>query len=212
MPLASIYPLVTARALARPFTYKVPDEVGPGDVVSSRSVRARVRGVVVETGVTAAEGSRSRMPGPSSIASRRRSSSSRSGSPTTTARLPRARWRSSRPTNGRDAGRVGSRRRGTRSAASPSPERSTEAQREAVERIVAALDADGGHVLLHGPTGSGKTEVYLQAAAAALERGRGVIVLVPEIALTPQTVGRFRARFGRRRRRAPLGAHRRRAS
>ena len=53
-------------------------------------------------------------------------------------------------------------------------------------------------MLLHGPTGSGKTEVYLQAAAAALERGRGVIVLVPEIALTPQTVGRFRARFGDR--------------
>ena len=51
-------------------------------------------------------------------------------------------------------------------------------------------------MLLAGPTGSGKTEVYLQAAAAALERGRGVIVLVPEIALAPQTVGRFRARFG----------------
>jgi primosomal protein N' (replication factor Y) len=51
---------------------------------------------------------------------------------------------------------------------------------------------------LHGPTGSGKTEVYLQGAAAALERRLGVIVLVPEIALTPQTVGRFRARFGDR--------------
>jgi primosomal protein N' (replication factor Y) len=67
----------------------------------------------------------------------------------------------------------------------------TAAQREAL----AALEAGGDH-LLHGVTGSGKTEVYLRAAAAALERDRGVIVLVPEIALTPQTVARFQARFG----------------
>ncbi len=53
-------------------------------------------------------------------------------------------------------------------------------------------------LLLHGVTGSGKTEVYLHAIKAALERGRGAIVLVPEIALTPQMVGRFRARFGER--------------
>lgn len=51
-------------------------------------------------------------------------------------------------------------------------------------------------VLLHGVTGSGKTEVYLQAIRYGLEQGRGAIVLVPEISLTPQTVERFRSRFG----------------
>jgi len=63
------------------------------------------------------------------------------------------------------------------------------------EAALAAVER-GGAWLLHGVTGSGKTEVYLRATAAALERGEGAIVLVPEIALTPQTVGRFQARFG----------------
>jgi primosomal protein N' (replication factor Y) len=53
-------------------------------------------------------------------------------------------------------------------------------------------------VLLYGVTGSGKTEVYLQAINRALEDGKGAIVLVPEIALTPQTVQRFASRFGQR--------------
>jgi len=76
------------------------------------------------------------------------------------------------------------------------PELSAE-QRTALEPIVQALGARRFEQrLLHGVTGSGKTEVYLRAAAAALEQGRGAIVLVPEIALTPQIVGRFIERFG----------------
>jgi primosomal protein N' (replication factor Y) len=72
----------------------------------------------------------------------------------------------------------------------------TAAQREALDAIVSELDAPAQPLLLHGVTGSGKTEVYLRAVAAALERGRTAIVLVPEIALTPQTAGRFVQRFG----------------
>jgi len=55
----------------------------------------------------------------------------------------------------------------------------------------------GGVVLLHGVTGSGKTEVYLRAIAKSVSQGKQAIVLVPEIALTPQTVSRFKARFPR---------------
>jgi len=63
---------------------------------------------------------------------------------------------------------------------------------------LSALTADDaqGAYLLFGVTGSGKTEVFLGAAQATLDRGRQVLVLVPEIGLTPQLVGRFRARFG----------------
>jgi primosomal protein N' (replication factor Y) len=65
-----------------------------------------------------------------------------------------------------------------------------------LEALAGAGDPAPGRFLLHGVTGSGKTEVYLQAVQATLAAGRGAIVLVPEIALTPQTVGRFQARFG----------------
>ena len=74
-------------------------------------------------------------------------------------------------------------------------------QVEAVNSIVAALDGEAGAAreqLLHGVTGSGKTEVYLAAVEAALAQGRGAIVLVPEIGLAPQAVARFRARLGDR--------------
>ena len=70
-------------------------------------------------------------------------------------------------------------------------------QGEALHAITAALDAGTfTPFLLHGVTGSGKTEVYLQAIAYALDQGRNALVLVPEISLTPQLVQRFRARFG----------------
>jgi primosomal protein N' (replication factor Y) (superfamily II helicase) len=87
----------------------------------------------------------------------------------------------------------------------------TEHQRRALDEVGAALSADdtggrreadqrlgrpGRAFLLQGVTGSGKTEVYLRAVKATLAAGRGAIVLVPEIALTPQTVARFQARFG----------------
>ncbi len=81
-------------------------------------------------------------------------------------------------------------------------------QSQALAKIIAACDAlpppDAREspgpapkpILLYGVTGSGKTEVYLQAIAHVLEHGMGAIVLVPEIALTPQTVQRFAGRFG----------------
>src|SRR6266404_404280 len=67
----------------------------------------------------------------------------------------------------------------------------------ALKEITQALDfpESARPILLHGVTGSGKTEIYLQAIRAAVEQGRSAIVLVPEISLTPQTVERFKGRF-----------------
>lgn len=69
-----------------------------------------------------------------------------------------------------------------------------EEQRRALHAILCEARA-GDEVLLHGVTGSGKTEVYLQAAQAALDAGRSVLLLVPEIGLTGQTVARVKRRF-----------------
>ncbi len=75
----------------------------------------------------------------------------------------------------------------------------TREQRDAIDAIVAALErAAYAQLLVHGATGSGKTLVYIHAIARALERGERAIVLVPEIALTPQTAERFERVFGER--------------
>jgi len=82
---------------------------------------------------------------------------------------------------------------------SPEAPELTAHQRSALAEIAAAIEG-GRHTqfLLYGITGSGKTEVYQRAAEVALARGRGAIILVPEISLTHQVVDRFRARFGER--------------
>ena len=199
MALASVYPLVTARALAREFTYEVPDDVGPGAVVEVRFGNARHRGVVTEVGVAAPDGIDT-------------SPVERVVEELPPALVELALWVASYygSTPGRALSLVAPLKRkprGTRPRPAvrdalpgeAAPAELSESQQAALERIVAGLEAGvGANVLLYGATGSGKTEVYLQACAAALERGLGAIVLVPEIALTPQTVGRFTARFGER--------------
>jgi primosomal protein N' (replication factor Y) len=196
--LASVYPLVTTRSLARPFTYRVPDGVGPGTVVSIPLGGARRRGLVTELDTRPPEGVEP-VPVTAVLES--------IPAPLVELALWLADYYGSTP--GRALQLVAPprrRRRGERSqpaareslAGEARPPRLSDSQQQALDRIVAAIGSGGGSFLLHGATGSGKTEVYLQAAGAALERGLATIVLVPEIALTPQAVGRFRARFGDR--------------
>src|SRR5579871_6818672 len=196
VPLASVFPLVSARALSRPFTYEVPDGVAKGAVVEIRFAHARRRGVVVETGVEAPDGV-----DPASV--------ERVLEELPPALVELALWLADYygSTPARALGLVAPEypsRRGERRApaataalaAEPAPAQLSDTQEAALERVAELLATGGGNVLLAGATGSGKTEVYIRACEAALAAGRGAIVLVPEIALTPQTVGRFRARFG----------------
>jgi primosomal protein N' (replication factor Y) len=199
VPLAEVYPLVSTRSLAKPFTYEVPESVGKGAVVAVRLGRSATRGVVADVGVDAPAGIEPAPVGrlldeiPATLVDLALWIADYYGStPARALELVAPARRAPRGERPLPAERESL-------GGEPEPEELTADQRLAVERIVAALDEGvGEHVLLAGPTGSGKTEVYLQACAAALERGLGTIVLVPEIALAPQTVGRFRRRFGDR--------------
>jgi len=206
--IAKVEPLTTARALRGPFDYRLPAEmsgVGVGSVVRVPFGRQRMLGVVVDLAET------SEIP-PDRLAEP--IEALETGVPAELVKL--GLWISreycSTPSRGlrlvlppgagvrkrRARPRVEHASVGAASAAAPSllPE-----QEEAVTTVVAALDGEAGadrELLLHGVTGSGKTEVYLAAVEAALAGGRGAIVLVPEIGLAPQAVARFRARLGDR--------------
>ena len=195
---ASVYPLLTTRAVTGPFTYRSGDGVEKGAVVEIPFHGGRRRGVVAAIedaappGVEPVEIVRALERLPPALVDLALWIAAYYG--TTPARALTL------------VAPVRRQRRGERDApaardslpSGAAPVELTAPQRAALARIVAALDEGGGAFLLYGATGSGKTEVYVRACAAALTRGLGAIVLVPEIALTPQTVGRFRARFGER--------------
>jgi primosomal protein N' (replication factor Y) (superfamily II helicase) len=208
MAIAKVEPLTTARALRGPFDYRLPaemDDVEVGRVVRVPFGRQRLLGVVVDLAES------SELP-PERLAEPLEALET--GVPAELVRLGLwvAREYCSTPSRGLRLTlppNPGVRKRRAREplrhedlgAAAAAPPRLHAEQRRAVAEIVAALDGEAEAapgLLLHGVTGSGKTEVYLAAVEAALERGRGAIVLVPEIGLTPQTVARFRARLGDR--------------
>ena len=194
-----MYPLVTTRELARPFTY-LGDGLEKGSVVRVPFGRTRRRGIVAELVEAAPDGvtpvSVEDVVGaiPPVLVDLALWIADYYGSTPARAlalvapeeRKPRRRKAAAKDTQEAEA-------------PAPDPELPTltAGQERALSTIVDAFDR-GGAFLLVGPTGSGKTEVYLRACAEALQRGKGAIVLVPEIALAPQTERRFRARFGER--------------
>ncbi len=195
MPYAEVFPLVTARAVARAFTYEVPDDVGVGAIVRVPFGRSRARGIVTKLVDAAPDGVEARpiesvvgelAPGLVELAlwlADYYGSTPARALALVAPVTPKRRKEQAPPAERQALG------------GEAEPAELSETQRAAIARIV---DGGPGNVLLYGATGSGKTEVYLQACAAMLERGFGAIILVPEIALAPQTVGRVRARFGDR--------------
>ncbi len=208
--IAQVEPLTTARALRGPFDYRLPEElrggtVGVGSMLVVPFARRQVLGVVVG------------MSERSEIAEDKLLAPLRAlelGVPVELVAL--AEWvaaeycstiaraltlvlppGAARRLSGRKRRKVVRSEHLPVGARRPLPPPLTPAQEHALRSIHDALAAHRfEETLLQGVTGSGKTEVYLRAAAGALEQGRGAIVLVPEIALTPQIVGRFRERFG----------------
>jgi primosomal protein N' (replication factor Y) len=208
--IALVEPMTTARALRGPFDYRLPEELSGGPVgVGSMLVvpfgRRQVLGVVVglaESSEIATEkllaplralelGVPAEMVGLAEwIAAEYCSTLARA----LTLVLPPG---ATRRLSGRKRRAVKRSEHLTVGTRAPQPLSLNEDQQAALDSLQAALQRRTAEQrLLHGVTGSGKTEVYLRAAEIALAQGRGVIVLVPEIALTPQTVGRFIDRFG----------------
>jgi primosomal protein N' (replication factor Y) len=207
--IAQVEPMTTARALRGPFDYRLPEELRDGVDVGSMLVvpfgRRQVLGVVVGL-ADSSEVAEAKLLAPLRalelgvpielvalaewIAAEYCSTIARALALV----LPPG---AARRLSGRKRRAVARPHHLAVGARSPQAPQLTLEQSAALAPILAALAARRGEQrLLHGVTGSGKTEVYLQAAEAALRHGRGAIVLVPEIALTPQIVGRFGERFG----------------